>query len=48
MTADMDSDSKNKAVNYSIESGDPMHKFDIHPSDGYIVVRNQLDRESVI
>lgn len=47
MTADLDSDPKNKAVNYSIESGDTFHKFDIHPTDGYIVVRNKLDREVV-
>lgn len=47
LTGDLDSDPRNKAVNYSIISGDPRHQFDIHPTDGYIVVRNPLDREVV-
>lgn len=46
-TADSDTDPQNKAVNYTIQSGDSFHQFDIHPTDGYIVVRNKLDRETV-
>ena len=43
----MDSDPENKAVNYSIIAGDHLGMFDIHPTDGTIVVRTPLDRESV-
>lgn len=46
-SSDPDSAAMNKAVNYSIETGDHLHMFDIQQSDGSIVVHTQLDREAV-
>ncbi|XP_060561268.1 LOW QUALITY PROTEIN: protocadherin Fat 1-like [Ruditapes philippinarum] len=47
ISSDADSDPRNKAANYSILSGDQFRVFDIHPSDGTLVVRNHLDRETI-
>ncbi|XP_052280093.1 protocadherin Fat 1-like isoform X4 [Dreissena polymorpha] len=46
-TADLDSDPANKVVNYSIIAGDSLHMFDVHRTEGYLIVRNRLDREDV-
>ena len=47
VSSDRDTSPENKAVNYSILSGDHMNVFDIHPTDGSIIVRSKLDREAV-
>ena len=44
---DLDSDPVNCAVNFTIESGDHLHMFDIGRSDGNIIVQAALDREAV-
>ena len=44
---DLDSDPVNCAVNFTIESGDHLHMFDIGRSDGNILVQAALDREAV-
>lgn len=47
LVTDLDSDLKNRAVNFSIENGDHLHMFDIEGSEGNIIVHTQLDRETV-
>ncbi|XP_052793607.1 protocadherin Fat 1-like isoform X3 [Mya arenaria] len=47
LTADLDSDPLNKAVNFSLVGGDSLQVFDIHRTDGYILVRNMLNREAI-
>ena len=44
---DLDSDLRNRAVNFSIENGDHLHMFDIEKSEGTIIVQTPLDRETV-
>ena len=44
---DLDSDLRNRAVNFSIENGDHLHMFDIEKSEGNIIVQTPLDRETV-
>ena len=44
---DLDSDLRNRAVNFTIENGDHLHMFEIEKSEGNIIVQTPLDRETV-